>query len=371
MDITVHQALLPHSDPDASLPLYRDTLGRVAAAPRTRGARKLGVLVTAVALCAAGVVPAGAVTARQPEPPGRGAGSRDYRYPKVKVTGHGGFVLYEPAGRDEQGRAPARAPVVVYFHGFQTSDNRGFLGHLLRHLARKGSIVVYVKQGADARKYPANARTAIAAAKEVVGSDGHVAHDGRVGYVGFSLGGVVALRLAAQKEAPSGWRPGVVVLHDPAGEAFAAIGNPTIGGASLGHLPKATRLLLLQAATSARDPNSSVPVAWAKTPELPTRNWLRIPSDAHGAPPMVSNHDASGSGPDAVTRLVSPLDAVDWWGYRRPTDGALAVAFTRDRGSYNPFSAGCDPSSVRDMGTWSDGVPANKIQNASELTGDC
>ena len=27
MDITIHQAMLPHDDPDASLAFYRDTLG--------------------------------------------------------------------------------------------------------------------------------------------------------------------------------------------------------------------------------------------------------------------------------------------------------------------------------------------------------
>ena len=27
MDITIHQAYLPHNDPDASLAFYRDTLG--------------------------------------------------------------------------------------------------------------------------------------------------------------------------------------------------------------------------------------------------------------------------------------------------------------------------------------------------------
>ncbi len=27
MDITIHQAYLPHDDPDASLAFYRDTLG--------------------------------------------------------------------------------------------------------------------------------------------------------------------------------------------------------------------------------------------------------------------------------------------------------------------------------------------------------
>lgn len=313
--------------------------------------------------------------AAQPGPPASGPGSRSYPSGRsVQVTDMGGraggFVLYEPSP------PPASAPVVVYFHGFQPLDSRGFADDLLRHMALKGSIVVYVEQGTtDTPAYPAHARAAIAAAMKTVGTKGHVKPDRGLAYVGFSLGGIVALRLAAAESPPAGRRPDVVVLHDPAGEASPDPGTPTLAGLSPAFLPATTKLLVLQAEESAGDANSAAPAAWALTRKLTTRNWLLIPSDSHGFPPMRSDHVASGSGRGPL-RLLSPLDAVDWWGYRRPTDGALSEAFGRgDLGRYQPFFAACGgitgPDSVRHMGKWSDGQAVQPMKNAADLTTGC
>ena len=56
------------------------------------------------------------------------------------------------------------------------------------------------------------------------------------------------------------------------------------------------------------------------------RNWLRVPSDDHGTPPLVSDHLGSLAG-EIFLGGSSPLDAIDWWGYWRPTDAALAEGF--------------------------------------------
>ena len=71
------------------------------------------------------------------------------------------------------------------------------------------------------------------------------------------------------------------------------------------------------------------------------------------------------------TAWTHGLDAIDSWGYWRPTDAALAEAFgeTADAFAFcSDTGPTCDP--VRDMGSWSDGTPVARIANAADLAGE-
>jgi pimeloyl-ACP methyl ester carboxylesterase len=306
-----------------------------------------------------------------PTPPGQpttGPGGSDYPHAHARVrdfgSGEGRYWIYEPAAP-----APVTAPVLVYLHGAGTlSPDR--LSALLTHLARKGFVVIWPLYGGlfDPWNYQPNARAAIAAALSELNTTGHVHPNGHFGMLGHSLGGMIALRLAAQPLAPPALPvPEILVLHEPAGKAAPFIaGNPAwdISTGALSGIAPTTRLLIIQAETSAGAPNSVAPDAWSNTPQIARaqKNFLRVFSDDHGRPALVSDH----GGVEAP-----PLDAIDWWGYWRPTEGALREVFGMGGlpPGYSAFCSSAGPACapVRQMGSWSDGVPVKPMKVAAEL----
>ena len=229
--------------------------------------------------------------------------------------------------------------------------------------------MVYAEEGTvDVAGYQDAARRAIGSALAELARPGHVRPDGGFGFVGHSIGGMVALSLAANPgDLP---RPSVVVAHDPAGLDYAAFTGIDASMATLAGLDPATRLLVIEAATTADTSNGAADAIWrnAPTPRA-QRNWLRVPSDDRGTPQLVSDHSGSLAG-DVFLGSRSPLDAIDWWGYWRPTDAALAEGFGETAAGFAFCSAAgptCDP--VRDMGSWSDGTPVARIANAADLGG--
>ena len=316
-----------------------------------------------------------APTAEAPAPPAQpaaGPGGADYPHGSARVRTYGSgeekYWLYEPGLP-----APDAAPVLVYLHGY-SSREPDLYDALLTHLARKGHIVIYPVYGGllDPQNYQPNARAAIAAALAVLDNADHVHSDGHFGLLGHSLGAMIALRLAAQPQALP--VPEILVLHEPAGKTAPFIeGNPDwdVSVRTLSEIAPTTSLLLIQAETSATDPNSVAPDAWHNTPQLARaqKNFLRVGSDEHGRPALVSDHTGVQAGQN-VTHF-DPLDGIDWWGYWRPTEAALSEVFGRGElpAGYSAFCSSAGPSCapVRHMGEWSDGVAVHPMQNAAEL----
>jgi hypothetical protein len=318
------------------------------------------------------------ITGRKSTPPGQpttGPGGSDYPHADARVRafglGEGRYWIYEPAAP-----APAAAPVLVYLHGY-AADVPDLYSALLTHLARKGFVVIFPAYGGlfDPGNYQPNARAAIAAALSELTTAGHVHPNGHFGMLGHSLGAMMSLRLAAQPGAPPALPvPEILVLHEPAGKTTPFIaGNPAwdISTGALGGIAPTTRLLIIQAETSATDPNSVAPDAWNNTPQIARaqRNFLRVFSDDHGRPSLVSDHNGVQAGRSGLQ--VRPLDAIDWWGYWRPTEGALREIFGMGGlpPGYSAFCSSADPACdpVRQMGVWSDGVPVKPMKNTAEL----
>jgi pimeloyl-ACP methyl ester carboxylesterase len=310
-----------------------------------------------------------------PSQPTAGPGGLDYSHGDVRIRTYGSgeelYWIYEPAAP-----VPDAAPVLAYLHGYSVLEPHLY-DALLTHLARKGFVVIFPVYGGllDPQNYQSNARAAIAAALDVLGTADHVRPDGHFGLLGHSLGSMIALRLAAspQRE-PALPVPEILVLHEPAGKTAPFIGgNPDwdISTQILGQIAPTTSLLLIQAETSATDPNSVALDAWHNTPQLARaqKNFLRVVSDESGHPALVSDHTGVQAGQN-VTHF-DPLDAIDWWGYWRPTEAALREVFGMGElpSGYSAFcsSAGpiCDP--VRHMDRWSDGMAVNPMKNASDL----
>jgi hypothetical protein len=259
--------------------------------------------------------------------------------------------------------------VVVYLHGYGVFAP-ALYDALLRHLARKGHVVVFPVFGGlfDTDEYEHNARNAVAAAlAELEAGTDRTRFNGQLAWVAHSLGGALALRIAAQPEvAPRLPAPGGIVLHDPAGSSLAGYDlTPEV----LAGIPEDTRLLVIQAEASIGQENSDALTAFTNTSSIPAdrKNVLLVHSDAHGAPALVSDHLGVQAGQDLFG--VRSLDAIDWWGYARPTEGALLEVFGRPFAGYSAFCREAGPvcDAVRDAGRWSDGVPVKPIENAGDL----
>ncbi|RYG64553.1 hypothetical protein EON77_19590, partial [bacterium] len=135
-----------------------------------------------------------------PSPPSSGPGSRHVPHGAARVTRttHGvlnahGYTIYEPASP-----APARAPLVVFFHGFFDAEPTG-IDFFLRQLARSGFVVVYPTYGVAIAPgdWEANAAEAVSLAASELQAEGRVHADlARTGFVGHSVGALVALRVA-------------------------------------------------------------------------------------------------------------------------------------------------------------------------------
>jgi pimeloyl-ACP methyl ester carboxylesterase len=312
-----------------------------------------------------------------PGPPACGPGSESYPHGAVTKTRFNYniwgdfFTLYEPASP-----RPVAAPVIVFFHGWAGVDPSNY-DAMLTHWARRGYIAVFAMYGnawAPAA-YEANARTVVnAALAELGGTTVHVRPERdpatqlpRVAFAGHSLGGVIALRLAATvSAAPLIPRPQVIALHDASTDIWA---DPTLfpnGPSTTSLLPNiaaSTRIVAILRAESLDVNAYSVP-AFTNTTQVPraNKNIIQPRSDSFGNPDLYSDHFSTGT----------PIDALDYWGYWRPSEGAFNASFGRtpNNEGYDPFcsAAGAACAGVRNMGTWLNSTQAvTPARNAADL----
>lgn len=286
------------------------------------------------------------------------------------------FTIFEPAGP-----APTQAPVVLFLHGYfsalPSEDDA-----MLPHIARKGYIIIYPSYGVawDPANWETQAINALDAAMHKLEEPGHVLPDrSKFAIVGYSIGGVLALRLA--NRAPTAGLvnlpiPQAVVLLDGAGICTPAY--PFLRLDDLSQIDPNTKLLIIMAEDGFKkrleetnqcnydflrpwmwvfsDCNSFgvSKLAWTRTPQVVTKNAVVIPTDTYGTPDLVSNH--TGVLVDPSSDPPWPLDAIDW-AYWKLTVGALNYAVHGTDGNY---AFGAAPE-LRDMGVWSDGTPVKTI----------
>ncbi len=317
-----------------------------------------------------------------PVQPASGPASATYAHANVnKLTIRpdpldvGTYTIYEPAGP-----APAQAPVVLFLHGyFDTLPDK--VDAMLRHLARKGYIVIYPSYGVawDPTNWETHAINTLDTAMHKLEEPGHVLPDrNKFAIVGHSIGGVLALRLAQRAPAAGLVNlpiPRAVVLQDGAG--ISTLAYPFLRLDDLSQIDPNTKLLIIMAEdtykgrlTEANQCNydflqpwmwvsacngfGASKLAWTQTPQVVTKNAVVIPTDTHGTPDLISEHNGVLVDPSADP--PKPLDAIDW-AYWKLTVGALNYAVHGTDGNY-AFGAGPE---LRDMGAWSDGTAVKLI----------
>lgn len=306
-----------------------------------------------------------------PRPPSSGPGSHVYP--------HGGmwswswqygphpintrYFIYAPTRPK-----PDRAPVVFYFPGYGASTAGDLVYRdMFRHLARKGYIVVYISYGPlfPATGYESNIVTAMHLARARLNSLPSWlvprADWSRVAYAGHSLGTILGARIANRANEYGVPRPKALIFHDSEGTDAPTIPQ-VLPINDLSGIHPDTLIVFASAETSLSNgsTNRTVGKIWRSSPQVPNRNKVLLVSlsDDHGCPPLRSNHLGVLS-----FGTVLPRNAIDWFGYDKPTEAALLYAF---EGTHRSYLFG-DTFEQKYMGTWRDGVPVLPMLTKHEV----
>ncbi len=338
------------------------------------------VLVLALALSG----PAPAAQPLGPEQPPSGPGGAEYRHAGFVQKEFGAYeertLLFEPVGP-----RPASAPVVIFLHGWATSDP-GYHAGWIEHLCRRGWVVVYPLYqgtGEHSSRFTINAIRSVKEAFRRLYAETDLQPDReRVAVIGHEVGAVMAANLAAAARYFKLPVPKVVMVLHPSRHANAGAGlNTGVELYDLSGIPAGT---LLMTVVGDEDPDSCelAQEMFYLADNLAARDkaFVTFLSDMRGKPPLVADRHAVLSPKEPryereverrrfeylqtfrARRLsrwtrCRGLDAMDWYGTFRLFDSLCDVAFRGEPRA--PVLE--DTDAGRFMGVWSDGVPVKGL----------
>lgn len=333
------------------------------------------VLLIALALPAASNAAAGASQAATPPlQPARGPGGATYVHARVTArevrAGAQGWWLFTPADA-----TPARAPVVVFCHGWGALDPRAYRAWI-DHLVRRGNIVVWPNYQdsllTPGAQFLPNAVAGVRGALDELasGSMGIRADTTRVAVVGHSAGGVLAAQIAATAHAEGLPEFRAVMPVEPGDGSRDGRRRASVPHTDLAPMPAETLLLVVVGADDHRAYESLGLSFYDATPRVPAanKNVIELQSDAHGAPALIANHAAPGATLDsqpshaqlggAEFEHAGLVDALDWYGTWKLFDALSDAAFY---GRERDVALGGSVAQTS-MGSWSDGVAVKPMR---------
>jgi pimeloyl-ACP methyl ester carboxylesterase len=313
-------------------------------------------------------------TITSPCQPARGPGGSDYRHSEVKksVFGQGDtqYWIYEPAAP-----APTSAPVIVFVHGW-TATNPKVYGGWIKHLVRRGNIVIYPRFQASILTPPGtfvpHTAQAIQDALKQLEQPGHVRPiQDKFAIVGHSVGGAIAANLAAKAVFYGLPQFKAIFCVEPAWQ-LDATGRGT-AFEDLSQIPSTTLLLSLAGDSDLLVGDGGAKKIFNLTTSIPpaNKNLVILYSDAHGFPPLQANHLAPLSFEKEFDNreVLDPThftlrqydkqtaDALDYYGFWKLFDALTDAAFYHRNRKYG---LGNTPQQ-RSLGFWSDGRPVKEM----------
>jgi len=298
--------------------------------------------------------PAAAMPSPPPQP-SQGPGGGDYPFDELVISRVGelpsGAWVFVPEGMS--GAERARAPVVLFLHGFGAPGPETYRGWIT-HLVRRGNMVIYPDyqppgflvpdQSAFVANMLAGLRQGLDAA-EVAPAAIHV--------IGHSLGGVLGVAyLAAGADAGLPPARGLTVVA-PGG--CRTCGTTPEFGVPLPEDFQPPGELLVNVVVGSDDTlvgDSDALAIWSLLEDVPAgqKRLVEVQSDRHGTPDLIADHlfpqgEGTGRG----------VDALDWYGLWRPLDSLIACS---EFGRLCEIALGSGEEDLF-MGFWSDGPPVN------------
>ena len=269
----------------------------------------------------------------QPAQPATGLGGASYLHESVVfqdfAANPDGYWLFEPADPK-----PDSAHVVVFVHGYG-GYNPMIYGKWIRHLVRKGNIVIYPRYQRDMlfphpSKFSENTSKAIRDALDELEKEGHVKPIvSHLALVGHSYGGVVCADLAVNFEKHEIPQPKVAMLCAPGTGKFSAGRLKTYED-----MPEDLSLLIVVNDNDWVVGDEFALKVFNEATGVRQRNLLRQFADDHGNPTIQATHNQcysldtlydSGVRNFTANRAlqISTEDAVDFYGYWKLFDAML------------------------------------------------
>ncbi|MGH2459849.1 MAG: chlorophyllase/cutinase-like alpha/beta fold protein [Chloroflexota bacterium] len=315
----------------------------------------------------------GATVARPPEQPSAGPGGRDYPYQNVVWHAYGrgatAYFLFEPAGP-----SPASASVVVFLHGWLATTPTVYW-NWIRHLARKGSIVIfpiYQQPLSLPSAFTANALSAEESALAELRRPGHVsARLDRIEIIGHSVGAVVAFNLAAEAASHGLPTPKALLTVEPGGLEGTGPAWNAVPMADPRAIPASTYYLTLVGDRDTIVGDADAIRLWNAIPQIPSgrRDIVEVVTDLHGSPALVADHFMPCAGSGLLFSWMTATNADDYDATWKLSVALANAAFEhRDVG----YALGGTPEQ-RFMGVWSDGTPVKSLlitENPGDLGPD-
>ncbi len=303
----------------------------------------------------------------QPTQPTTGPGGSQYTHGGVTqydygTNGSGGdFWLYEP-----NSPTPDSANVIVFIHGLGETNPKLY-GAFIKHLVRKGNIVIYPRYQKDlntnSNTFNDSCAHGIKRALDTIQQPGHV--KGRVQnyfVLGHSVGGVLTANMT-MLHAQYGLPKPLTAFSIQPGAATYLMNDYSSFPADVKYLiAVGTEDIIVGTA-----PGNTL---FNQTVNVPTshKNLITQYTDSHGNPssdashfaPLAADNDfdngetnlfiiASGSG---------PVDGVDFYCFWKLQDALMDCALRNENCEY----AFGDTPEQHGMGNWSDGTPVRILE---------
>lgn len=331
-------------------------------------------------VCVMALATASARGATAPKQPPSGPGGTDYPHAKMTwaAIGEGGRQVWVFQPSDP---TTPIAPVVVFNHGW-AAMSPNIYGAWIRHLVRRGNIVIFPRYQANiataGADFMPNAVAGVKAAIEQLQASEGVKPDlDRFAVVGHSVGGVLTANFAAMAEAEGLPKVRAAMSVQPGGSRLTET-RQFVPLADMSKIPAATLLLVvvgdLDVVVGDRDARRIY--TGATQVAAGNKSMLRFVTDVHGLPPLIADHNS----PAAMGRVVpfggqegeprggiaeglfdrfaeTSVNALDTHGYWRLFDALCAAAFEGDQ---RDLALGGGEKQLS-MGQWSDGKPIKPL----------
>lgn len=304
----------------------------------------------------------------QPIQPTSGPGGSDYTYGGVTIydyaTNRNGedFWLYEP-----NNPTPDSANVIVFCHGLGMLNPKVY-GAFIKHLVRKGNIVIYPRYqrtlnlSTTIGTFNDSCAKGIKKALDTIQQPGHV--KGRMQnyfILGHSVGGVLTANMTmlyAQYGLP---KPLTAFSMEP-GAATYLMSDYSL-------FPADVKYLIAIGQDDAIVGTAPGTTIFNQSVLVPTshKNLVHQYADSHSAPAITATHNEPAAADNAFdngeTNLFIPFvtateDAVDYFLYWKLQDALMDCALHNQNCEY----AFGDTPEQHGMGSWSDGTPVRILE---------
>ncbi|HLP18855.1 MAG TPA: T9SS type A sorting domain-containing protein [Chitinophagales bacterium] len=303
----------------------------------------------------------------QPTQPATGPGGSEYIHGGVTqydygTNGSGGdFWLYEP-----NSPTPDSANVVIFIHGLGETNPKLY-GAFIKHLVRKGNIVIYPRYQKDLNTsnttFNDSCAHGIRRGLDTIQQPGHV--KGRMEnyfILGHSVGGVLTANMTmlhAQYGLP---KPLTAFSMQPGAAGFLMPDYSAFPGDVKYLIAVGTEDVIVGTAPGTTLFNQTVNVPTSR------KNLVTQRTDNHGNPSSDASHFAPLAGDVAFDNGESnlfilasgsgPVDGVDFYLYWKLQDALMDCALRNENCEY----AFGDTPEQHGMGNWSDGTPVRLLE---------